>query len=243
MNFHHNQPTHAYTEDHLVVQSSIDWPVLESRGWTLFALSHPLESDFREELLGIAAQLGELAATRAGGDFCDMLIPTVATAARPRSLSKIHSTGEFPLHSDTAHWPTPCRYVILACISPGSGRRGTLLLDTRRLPFSNAQLSLLNCTPLRVRNGRDSFFSTILSKMRPFVRFDPGCMTAITPDGQCALAVLSSNNWLDCVERINWETGVVLIIDNWRVLHGRDGAHSPDPDRKLLRISIRGKKP
>ena len=31
------------------------------------------------------------------------------------------------------HWLTPCRYVMLACVSRGSASRPTLLMDTRRL--------------------------------------------------------------------------------------------------------------
>jgi len=128
---------------------------------------------------------------------------------------------------------------MLACVSPGSASRPTLLMDARRLPLDAHQSSLLHTTPLRVTNGRNSFFSTILSKARPFVRFDPGCMTATTPDGAKALAVLARQNWPDYIETVLWKTGTVLVMDNWRVLHGRGHADCPDSDRKLLRISIR----
>ncbi|WP_456683109.1 TauD/TfdA family dioxygenase [Bradyrhizobium sp. USDA 3311] len=39
---------------------------------------------------------------------------------------------------------------------------------------------------------------------------------------------------------VHWQTGDVIIIDNWNVLHGR--GHSDDQastDRKLLRVSVR----
>jgi alpha-ketoglutarate-dependent taurine dioxygenase len=230
---------YAHSADLLVEQAVIDGTVLESRGWVSFTLSSSNESQLREQLLTLAAGLGEPAATRTGGNLCDTLLPTAADAAKPRSLSKIHTVGEFPLHMDTAHWLTPCRYVMLACVSPGSARRLSLLMDTRRLPLSEAQSSLLHSTPLRVTNGRNSFFSTILSKARPFVRFDPGCMAAITPDGANALAVLARQNWPDHIETVQWKTGMVLVFDNWRMLHGRADANVPDPDRRLLRISMR----
>jgi hypothetical protein len=127
---------------------------------------------------------------------------------------------------------------MLACISPGSANRSTLLMDTWRLPMTECQSALIHSTPLRVTNGRNSFFSTILSKSRPFVRFDPGCMTATTPEGENALAVLARQNWSDFIETIQWKSGKVLVIDNWRMLHGRSPADCLDPDRKLLRISI-----
>lgn len=230
---------YAHIADQLVEQPSIDGAVLESRGWVSFALPSSTESGSREQLLALASGLGTPAATRCGGSLCDTLLPLEADAAKPRSLSKVHAAGEFPLHIDTAHWLTPCRYVMLACVSPGSASRPTLLMDTRRLPLNDHQSSLLHSTPLRVTNGRNSFFSTILSKARPFVRFDPGCMTATTPDGTNALAVLERQNWPDYIETIQWKTGTVLVMDNWRMLHGRGHADCPDSDRKLLRISIR----
>ena len=230
---------HAYTDDQFVEQSAIDGAALESRGWVSFTLPSSTESDLREQLLALASCLGTPAATRSGGSLCDTLLPTEADAAKPRSLSKVHAVGEFPLHIDTAHWLTPCRYVMLACVSPGSASRPTLLMDARRLPLNEHQSSLLHTTPLRVTNGRNSFFSTILSKTRPFVRFDPGCMTETTTDGAKILAVLARQNWPDYIETVQWNAGTVLVMDNWRMLHGRGRAECSDSDRKLLRISIR----
>jgi hypothetical protein len=50
---------HAYTEDQLVEQSTIDGTVLGTRGWASFTLSSFTGSDLREQLLGLAAQLGK----------------------------------------------------------------------------------------------------------------------------------------------------------------------------------------
>lgn len=229
----------ASTEAHPVEHSAICAATVESRGWILSRLPVSTELDLREQLLDLAIRLGTPVATRSGGGLCDALSPMQAAEARARSLSKIHEVGEFPFHNDTAHWHTPCRYLILACVSPGSASRPTFLMDTGRLPLNTQQYLLLHSTPLRVTNGRNSFFSTILAKGRPFVRFDRGCMTAVTSGGGEALAVLDRRNWLDYVEAVPWEAGKVLVMDNWRMLHGRGGADCPDADRRMLRISIR----
>lgn len=229
----------GYAGSQLVEQPTIDGTVLKTRGWVSFTLSSFADSDLCQQLLRLTSQLGTPVASRSDGGLCDTLMPIDANSAKPRSLSKLHSAREFPLHMDTAHWLTPCRYVMLACVSPGSGSRPTLLMDTRRLLLNEHQVSLLHSTPLRVTNGRNSFFSTILSKARPFVRFDPGCMTATTPDGGKALAILARHNWPDYIETVYWESGTVVVIDNWRVLHGRGNASCADSDRKLLRILTR----
>jgi alpha-ketoglutarate-dependent taurine dioxygenase len=218
--------------------SAIDTAELKSRGWTSSISKSLAEFDLREQLMELASHFGSPAVTRRGGSLCDTLIPTAANAAQAKSLSKLYDVGEFPLHMDTAHWPTPCRYLLLACITPGSARRPTMLLDTRRVPINGEQLSLLHTAPVRVKNGRNSFFSTIASKSRPFIRFDPGCMTPTSPEGFQAMTILSRENWPTSLEYLDWLPGLIVIIDNWRVLHGRAKANIPDADRKLLRISI-----
>ena len=229
---------HAYSEDQLVELPAIDLARLRSRGWVSLNVSWTCESEFRERLHTIAAGIGVPVATRPGNTLCDTLVPTRSANARARSLSKIHDVGEFPLHVDTAHWLTPCRYIVLACIQPGYGSPATLLMDTQQVQLNDSQTALLHGAPLRVRNGRKSYFSTILSKERPFVRFDQGCMTPTSSDGATALDIYSRHNWPDSIEAVRWKTGKVVVIDNWRILHGREASHDMDSDRKLLRISI-----
>jgi hypothetical protein len=229
----------ALAEAPPVEQLDLDETVLGSRGWQLFDFRSISASALTSVLLSLAGRLGVPTPTRVGGGPGDLLSPIKTEKAKPRSLSKLHEEGEFPLHIDTAHWPTPCRYLLIACFSPGSGGRPTYLLDTRRLSLREDQTKLLQSAPLRVTNGRYSFFTTILSRTRPFVRVDPGCMTPTSADGAAALAVLSRENWLSQIETVQWRAGMVLALDNWRTLHGRGRADRRDCDRKLLRISIR----
>jgi hypothetical protein len=229
---------HVYTEEQFVKPLEIAWAELESRGWVSFAFPSFTEQELREQLLSLATSLGTAVTTRTGGGLCDMLLPIEAHEAKTRSLSKLHAVAEFPLHIDTAHWLTPCRFVILACISPGSASRPSLILDTRRIPLDEHESTLLHTTPFRVANGRNSFFSTIMSKSRTFLRLDPGCMTATTPNGDMVLAILTHKNWPNHIESVQWEAGKVVVLDNWRVLHGRGNADGPDFDRKLLRVTI-----
>ena len=216
-----------------------DFGSIQTRGYSSRSLDLSSEVLFRERLIEMARMLGTPVPTRNGGAVFDELSPVMASSAKPRSLSRIFSDGEFPLHNDTAHWLTPCRYIILACLCPGDANRPTLILDTARLSLNSSQRGLLHSAPLRITNGRNSFFSTILSKSRQFVRYDPGCMAATTLDGVESLAVLSRHKWQNDVENFHWKPGKVLIIDNWRILHGRGQACAPDQNRKLLRITIR----
>ena len=216
----------------------LDTADLRARGWTSCLLPSNVEN-FRERLLAFASRLGNPVATRAKSGLCDTLIPIQGSAANLNSLSRRYSVGEFPLHADTSHWSVPCRYIVLGCLSSGSARRKTVLLNIDRLPLSSQQFSLLRSAPVRVVNGRASFFSTILAANRKFIRYDAGCMKPVMSDSVRALNIFLRRHWLNYLETIDWFEGKVVVIDNWRLLHGRGPANGDDSDRVLLRISIR----
>ena len=83
-----------------------------------------------------------------------------------------------------------------------------MLLDWRTLGFSSEELDLLEGTPVLVRSGRRSFYSTILAPGGAFLRYDPGCLEAVDQRG-CELSnmvavwgddhfkVRTFNRWLE----------------------------------------------
>ena len=214
----------------------MDVSALYANGWAVGCLSSSSTGDVCRELIALASSIGKPVADRRGVAIIDTLRPVTAERARPNSLSARFSVGEFPCHTDMANVPTPCRFIVLACLSPGDGRRPTTLLDPAPLSLTYEDRDLIHTTPFRVVNGRHSFFSTIMRRGRPFVRFDPGCMQPVTSDGERASKVLGSGDWR--LASVQWERGRVLVIDNWRILHGRGLAMRDDRDRVLLRIYI-----
>ena len=88
------------------------------------------------------------------------------------------------------------------------------------------------------RNGRNSFYGSILEEGRPFIRFDPGCMIPLTVEGEMALGAFRIERHLRKLIRHDWSVGDILVFDNWRFLHAR-GVDSPtDRDRLLMRVMI-----
>jgi Taurine catabolism dioxygenase TauD, TfdA family len=208
----------------------------KQRGWATETIPDP--KDMESYLIKIALNLGEPKQLRKSGNVVQKLVPTLSYNAHPNSLSARHSFANFPMHMDTAHWALPCRYVILGCSSVGSGNRKTKLLDFRSLKISEYEKSLLISTPFRVLNGRRSFFSTILSNQREFIRYDPGCMISTSETTTQVINIFSEKRWVNLIEEIEWKVGTVLIIDNWRVLHGRGLASKEDNDRLLYRVLV-----
>lgn len=230
----YHQSTHNCREE-----VYIEWDQLDKSGWLEFSIDVPTKDEFIADLLSVAAQLGTPVPSRAGGGIYDLLRPTEQESAHPSSLSRKFSFGEFPLHVDTAHWVIPCHYVILGCLSPSVSNRATFFMDTEDITLSTSQSQLLHQTPIRIVNGRKSFFGTIFAKDRPFVRYDSGCMKPVCKNGQLALDIFSYENCSDRIRSVNWIKGKVIVLNNWRMLHGRQESSCIDTDRALIRVSIK----
>ncbi len=215
----------------------LDTQQLATQGWTnagLFVAPTSLE----EAVERLARMLGTPVPSR-GRRLVQQLLPTPKQVARPRSLSILFGKGAFPLHIDTAHWPVPCRYIVMACATAEVNAARTRLLPITRLTLTNDEWSLLHTTVFRVRSGSRSFFGTVASHDRPFIRFDPGCMEPMCRNGSRVMSLLSSERWTGILETVAWEPGSIVVIDNWRVLHGRDSALSDESEsRALLRVLV-----
>ena len=208
---------------------------LNERGWV--ELHGAVGDDPERSLLALAGTLGEVVPSRPRSDLIDRLRPARAESARLPSLSRRYGTGAFPLHTDTAHWPTPARYILVVCLHPGRLRRGTLLVQFPSLQFNRQEEVVLRSGVFLVRNARASWYSTVLSSERPYVRFDPGCMVPATADGHEASRILQERIAASFPTRIDWTRGKLVILDNWRLLHGREAAEG-DEDRVLLRVLV-----
>lgn len=210
--------------------------LLAERGWSLHS-DEGADADATVSELGkLGDRLGTRVAGRAGS-LEEVIHPLGADDAHPRSLSARYGLDALPFHTELSHRTRPCRYLLLGCIDPGSPAAATMLLDWQRLGFSPEELDLLEGTPMLVRSGRRSFYSTILSPGGAFMRYDPGCLEAVDDRGREALALIEDRIAGARSEAHHWRQGDILIIDNWRVLHGR-GPSDRGSGRRLARILI-----
>lgn len=209
---------------------------LAERGW----VRHVAESAGAQAVLDEIHQLEDVLGTRAvgrAGAIEEVVRPQASDDAHPRSLSAQYGLNALPFHAELSHRPRPCRYLLLGCIDPGLPSAVTMLLDWRTLGFSSEELHLLEGAPILVRTGRCSFYSTVLPPDRAFLRYDPGCLEAVDERGRAALRLLEHRVALGSPDTHEWRRGDILIIDNWRVLHGR-GPADHGSGRRLARILI-----
>lgn len=214
-----------------------DWHTeLQTHGW--ITQDHPQAVDLSAVLEEIAHTLGTASFGR-GGQVIERLRPVPEAHAHPQSLSHKYGLGAFPLHNDTAHYSTPCRFIVMGCEKPGDISSPTVLLDTHVLALDEDETHALHSVSFFIKNGRKSFYSSIKSKYRPFFRFDPGCMHPVLVDGEKAMNALRAERHVENIIEIEWVKNRILVIDNWRMLHGRGNYNQADPRRSLLRITVK----
>lgn len=210
---------------------------VDRMGWLRLQTSLPRDH-FDDEILRLARTLGEPCAGRSGR-VLEKLSPLQPSMAKTKSLSAAHGVKTLPMHIDGAHLTEPPHFIILACKCPDSSPVPTVLVRFDELGLTSAELQECEAAPFLVRNGRRSFYSTISSPFRPFLRFDQECMSPVT---RAASDV--SRSIAACVLRsdpaiIDWAAGDIVIIDNWRVLHGRGlQSSAASTDRRLIRVSV-----
>lgn len=181
-----------------------------------------------EQALCATEMLGRLIPLN--GQAVQELAPKKKEAAVSQSFSKQHGLRSFPLHTDTAFWAKPARFLVLFANKSSQ-------TATRVLPL---QLTSELMTKTRSSNPiflRQTVNGSIYSP--PWID-DIGCSTVYDP---CYMqpANLAAEEYesisLECSTsaiRFGWTGSRALVIDNWRVLHGRDDCC--DDNRVLYRF-------
>src|SRR5712664_1600650 len=174
-------------------------------GWfksTVTEMGH----DMRSAPENIAKRLGNPVAGRTGQKI-EPLTPLTQASAKPKSLSVAHGLGSFPMHTDGAHQLQPHRFVVLVCISPGTSPVPPTLVRFRDLNVTASERTRLEATPFLVRNGRRSFYSTICSPSRMFIRFDAGCMVPLGSESEASVKLIAHRASEVGFTLVHWRTG------------------------------------
>jgi hypothetical protein len=206
---------------------------VQLQGWTVLTSDIRSDEAIVRALNDTAASLGTPAKGR-GGAVLERIVPRSRSTAHSESQSAKFGFEAIPLHVELSHRTTPCRYVVLGCLDAGLHACETTLLDWRTLALTTTETLQLKGAALLVRNGRQSFYTTAMPADGGYLRYDEGCIGAIDERGHSALDIVRKHLSASVPVVHEWERGHILVIDNWRMLHGRKAAH-PESSRTLLR--------
>ena len=208
--------------------------ILETRGWVRVPdISH------RAALVELANSIG-LPVSSPSGEVVREL-RTDGGPAKPNTFSAIYGRSAFPLHTDTAFWPVPARYVVLRAY--GDTRRCTVVQTFENLlNHCHKRASSLAAESLWLsQNDRSRFYCSMKGQVGTNVawRYDHNCMSPVNR-GALELRELLDARLSSCpTESIDWSGKEAAILANWRVLHGRGPAPCGEGPRILERIYVR----
>jgi hypothetical protein len=209
-------------------KSIVDRLELEARGWTIV---EGITTSTR--LLEVACSLGRPVPSPTG-ELIKQLTPRSGAVSRKQTLSAAYGMGEFPLHTDTAFWPLPCRYLIFR--ATGDVRRHTTVLTFARLltELGSESSSLAERSIWLARTPERSFYCsmTFAAAKERCWRYDTQCMVPVNKAAKqieekvrCRIPSIKK-------DLVRLADGVALVLCNWKVLHGR----GPMPVGEKIRI-------
>jgi alpha-ketoglutarate-dependent taurine dioxygenase len=189
----------------------------------------------------VAASLGSIASVEGTG-VVQTLRPRDRELSPPNIYSGAYGTDAFPLHTDLAHWSQPPRYLLLRCIVgsrdvPTRMADGTLLTEA----LGSSILARTLVQPRRPIAGKKPLLR-ILENARSTVQFLRWDRLFTTPATKSSAEVFSRVcAFLDDVSETRIylvDRGDTLILDNWRMLHGRAPVPSQSRNRHIERVYL-----
>lgn len=216
------------------MQTSLDGKILqrlEEQGVARIPAVDPVD------LLSIASQLGSPTADFNSEELIRVISPAHAGRSS-ESLSSRYGLGEFPFHTECAYWREPPKYILLHCLTPGAGDRPTGYCDVASV--SNLDMSPLHDSLYRIRRSSGSFLARCFERVNHDwrVRADRDCMLPVD-ESRDPLRIVLFPAIRDKVIWHHWEQNELLILDNWRVVHGRGSASTIDHDRQIARLLVK----
>ena len=212
-----------------------DWiEELNDTGWVQIG---EIKND--DQLVSLAKCLGALFPVGTTS-YITGLRPTASHQAKPRTLSSSHGLGAFPLHTDTAFWPLPARYLVMRVLGDHSRPTTVLGFKTIFRRCSKRELHDIQRSIWRINvPGRQFYCSMKFNHShQDGWRFDPNCMSPVNEAAE-RVAMQFSLRMNRCHPfSVNWTIGKAVVIDNWRALHGRGPRPFREGGRLLHRIYV-----
>ncbi len=160
----------------------------------------------------------------------------------PTTYSGIFGSNQFPLHTDLAHWRFPPRFLLLRCIA-GFDAVPTLLIDGVRA-IQGVDPTIFSRALVRPRRPVEGSLPLLRlydrqQADRGLLRWDEVFIRPASRAGEIGVTKLK-----ECLARSKpisvslAKQGDTLIIDNWRMLHGRSPVPPDCQGRVIERVYL-----
>lgn len=171
------------------------------------------------------------------------LSPKPTCLSTPNTYSGNFGFGTFPFHTDLAHWARPPRYILLWC-SRGDETTKTQVIDSNSVIQCIGESVLTRCLaqPRRPMKGALQLLPILhpsTEKTSRLIRWDS---IYLKPSNGYAQAVFEEIYQhlakVKPVIKSLKNRGDALIMDNWRLLHGRSQVQDVASTRLIHRVYL-----
>nr|WP_199001847.1 TauD/TfdA family dioxygenase [Flavobacterium sp. ASV13] len=208
--------------------------ILNSKGWIEF---NSMTDD--GTLIKISKSLGKVLKHPNGNDI-EYLKPKHKKDSVKNTFSYNYEFERFPLHTDTAFWEIPAKFVLLSSNELSHTATTIIAYEDIYKSLSISEISEIKKSIFIVKTATKNFYTSFINKYLDdnFIRFDSNCMKPVNKSAKITLEIIEDKLVKIPVRNITWDKPKVIIFDNWKVLHGREAVKT-DEHRILKRIYIK----
>lgn len=206
---------------------------LMEAGWSLI---ENVASDY--ELESISNSVGHIV-PHPNGKLIDKIVPNSGEGKVVGTLSNIFGLDRFPLHTDTAFWPTPARFVLLSCATVSKCDTYFVSKETIWRNLGPDAIKGAERAVFKIKTNSRQFYSSLIFRQDDVtgIKYDLTCMYPANKSAENFVANMRDIETRIEPNRVSWSGNKAIIFDNWKVLHGR-GPAIINEDRLLKRIYI-----
>ena len=196
----------------------------------------PYENFSDEALLSLASTFGKVV-PGARGEVVQTLLAREKGKGPKGSFSYTVGYGQFPWHTDTAYWDVPTRYLLLTSDKPSPCATTYQSFDALRNAIKDFDYLMARSVYLVNVHGNRRYLSPSFKKAgKNGYRLDFHIFRPMNDEAKI-LMQLVGYELEKSYFRYLWTGKSVAVIDNWRIIHGRESA-SEDRNRILKRVYI-----
>lgn len=165
------------------------------------------------------------------------LTPRTSEGEKKSNYSGNFGLNKFPLHTDLAHWYIPPRYFLLRCIRPSNTVTTSFVVASE--VFDQEDEATIRRSLFRPRRRLNGRLSILRLKQRDIYRWDTLFIRAMNETAKNLQSRIEEKlNIVSCHKVSFKNPGDCVLVDNWKILHGRSSVSNSELSRKIERVYI-----
>lgn len=188
------------------------------------------------DILKIANNIGQIR-PHTNNEIIFSLKPSNGANKLNGTLSNIYGFNDFPLHTDTAFWIKPVRFILLSSYKISKSQTIISSCDSIFEQLDINDLKSAERAIFKVQTLHSQFYTSLIFRENGIIgfKYDPNCMKPANYHGKRFVEIIKRIS-IETI-KVNWCGNKAVLIDNWKMLHGRN-AVDPSENRELKRIYI-----